>query len=96
MSVNLLVRVLTRHKNVDDGKGTKTISSMMSRFFASGSRKKKSTGRRDHGQSAMMDANTIELVESGPEQIVFNRISDNQTLRCCFDFSDLTASFMEI
>ena len=48
------------------------------------------------GQSAMMDANTIELVESGPEQIVFNRISDNQTLRCCFDFNDLTASFMEI
>ena len=52
MSVNLLVRVLTRHKNVDDGKGTKTISSMMSRFFASGSRKKKSTGRRDHVDSA--------------------------------------------
>ena len=47
-------------------------------------------------QSAMMDANTIELVESGPEQIAFNRISDNQTLRCCFDFNDLTASFMEI
>lgn len=47
-------------------------------------------------QPAMMDANTIELVESGPEQIVFNRISDNQTLRCCFDFNDLNASFMEI
>jgi alpha-glucosidase len=36
------------------------------------------------------------LVESGPEQIVFNRISDNQTLRCCFDFNDLNASFVEI
>ena len=34
---------------------------------------------------------------SGSErQIIFDRISDQQTLRCCFDFDSLTASFEEI
>ena len=47
-------------------------------------------------QPAMMDANTIDMIESNAKQIVFDRISDNQTLRCCFDFTDLTTSFTEI
>ena len=47
-------------------------------------------------QPAMMDANRMSGLSGGPRQIVFDRLSDNQTLRCCFDFDTLTASFEEI
>ena len=47
-------------------------------------------------QPAMMEANHMILLESSDNQIVFDRMSDKQTLRCCFDFDSLTASFEEI
>ena len=47
-------------------------------------------------QPAIMDANEMSAVSGGPGQIVFDRISDQQTLRCHFDFDTLTASFEEV
>ena len=47
-------------------------------------------------QPAMMSANQMSALSGDDSQIVFDRISDTQTLRCCFDFKTLTASFEEI
>ena len=47
-------------------------------------------------QPAMMESNRMSELSGGPRQIVFDRESDSQTLRCCFDFDTLTASFEEI
>ena len=47
-------------------------------------------------QPAMMQANEIAALSGGPTQISFDRVSNKQTLRCCFDFDNLTASFEEI
>jgi alpha-glucosidase len=47
-------------------------------------------------QPALMEANRMSELSGGPHQIVFDRTSDKQTLRCCFDFDTLTASFEEI
>ena len=47
-------------------------------------------------QPAMMDANEMSALSGGPKQIIFDRISEQQTLRCCFDFDTLTASFEEV
>ena len=47
-------------------------------------------------QPAMMDANRMSELSGGPGQIVFDRVSDRQTIRCCFDFDTLTASFEEV
>ncbi len=44
----------------------------------------------------MMESNRMSELSGGPRQIVFDRESDSQTLRCCFDFDTLTASFEEI
>jgi len=46
-------------------------------------------------QPAIMEANTMELINSRDHQIIFDRISNNQSLRCCFDFNTLTTSFSE-
>ena len=46
-------------------------------------------------QPAMMDANTMKQINCGSKQIIFDRISDTQSLRCFFDFETLTASFTE-
>ena len=46
-------------------------------------------------QPAMMDANTMKQIYCGSKQIIFDRISDTQSLRCFFDFETLTASFTE-
>ena len=46
-------------------------------------------------QPAIMAANTMELINSRDHQIIFDRISNNQSLRCCFDFNTLTTSFSE-
>jgi alpha-glucosidase len=47
-------------------------------------------------QSAFMQANTMTKLSGSDRQIIFDRISEQQTLRCCFDFDTLTASFEEI
>jgi len=47
-------------------------------------------------QPAFMSANVISDITGGPRQIIFDRISDQQTLRCCFDFDTLTATFEEV
>ena len=47
-------------------------------------------------QPAMMHANQISDISGGDHQIIFDRICDDQTLRCCFDFTTLTATFEEI
>ncbi|MFK7901678.1 MAG: alpha-amylase family glycosyl hydrolase [Nitratireductor sp.] len=47
-------------------------------------------------QNAIMDANEIELVASDDKTIVFDRKSNQQTLRCSFNFENLTASFEDI
>ncbi|MBM29257.1 MAG: alpha-glucosidase [Halieaceae bacterium] len=47
-------------------------------------------------QPAMMEANQMSEISGGPGQIVFDRISDSQRLRCSFDFRTLTAEFEDI
>lgn len=47
-------------------------------------------------QPAMMTANQMTDVTGDETELVFDRISETQTLRCRFDFKDLTASFEEI
>jgi alpha-glucosidase len=47
-------------------------------------------------QPAMMAANKMTPLSGGKKQIVFDRISDAQVLRCSFDFDKLTASFEEV
>ena len=47
-------------------------------------------------QPAMMHANFMSEVSGGDKQIIFDRVSDQQRLRCCFDLETLTASFEEI
>ncbi len=47
-------------------------------------------------QPAFMHANTMSELTGGATQIVFDRESDQQTLRCSFDFESLTATFEEI
>ena len=47
-------------------------------------------------QPAMMSANQMSALSGDDSQIIFDRISDTQTLRCYFDFKTLTASFEEI
>ena len=47
-------------------------------------------------QPAMMEANRMSEISGGPDQIVFDRISDEPELRCSFDFKALTAEFEDI
>ena len=47
-------------------------------------------------QPAFMTANQMSDISGAAHQIIFDRISETQTLRCCFDFETLTASFEEI
>ena len=47
-------------------------------------------------QPALVCANTMSEVTGGAKQIEFDRISEQQTLRCNFDFESLTAAFEEI
>jgi len=47
-------------------------------------------------QPAFMHANTMSDLSGPAHQIIFDRISDTQTLRCCFDFKALSATFEEI
>lgn len=47
-------------------------------------------------QPAMINANTMSELTGGPKQIIFDRVSEHQTLRCLFDFDSLTAIFEEI
>lgn len=47
-------------------------------------------------QPALTEANKMTALSGGPRQIIFDRIADRQTLRCCFDFDTLTASFEEV
>jgi len=47
-------------------------------------------------QPAMMEANTMTALSGEDHQIIFDRTSTQQTLRCCFDFKALTATFEEI
>ena len=44
-------------------------------------------------QPAMMEANQMSAISGGPDEIIFDRLSDRQSLRCRFDFQALTASF---
>ena len=47
-------------------------------------------------QPAIMGANTMSELSGDAKQIVFDRVSEHQTLRCRFDFEKLTATFEEI
>jgi len=47
-------------------------------------------------QPAFMSTNRVTEVTGGPRHILFDRISDAQTLRCMFDFDTLSASFEEV
>ena len=47
-------------------------------------------------QPAFMSANTMSDISGDAKTIVFDRISDTQTLRCSFDFETLSATFEEI
>ena len=47
-------------------------------------------------QPAMMEANLMSDISGGPDQIIFDRISERQTLRCIFDFAAVTVTFEEI
>jgi alpha-glucosidase len=47
-------------------------------------------------QPAMMQANHMSPITGGPRQIIFDRVSESQTLRCCFDFDELAAGFEEV
>lgn len=46
-------------------------------------------------QPAFMSANTMSELDGDSRTISFDRISEQQTLRCTFDFQSLTASFEE-
>ncbi len=43
----------------------------------------------------MMQANYMTALSGTDGQIIFDRVSDTQRLRCCFDFDHLDASFEE-
>lgn len=47
-------------------------------------------------QPAIMSANQMSKIKGASQQLVFDRISEQQTLRCSFDFESLTATFKEI
>ena len=47
-------------------------------------------------QPAMMQANHMTALSGTKGQIIFDRVSDTQRLRCCFDFDHLYASFEEV
>ena len=47
-------------------------------------------------QPAIISANNMTKPTGGPKQIVFERKTDKQTLRCIFDFEQLIAEFEEI
>ena len=47
-------------------------------------------------QPAMMTANNMSELSGGPREIIFNRISDTQILRCKFDFENVIATFEEV
>ena len=47
-------------------------------------------------QPAMMNANWMSALSGGPRQIIFDRVSPEQVLHCCFDFDTLTASYEDI
>ena len=66
-------------------KNTKSIYSKFSKFLQW--RKK---------QPAMMHANIMSEVSGGPKEIIFDRVSDYQKLRCKFDFEIVKATFEEV
>ncbi len=47
-------------------------------------------------QPAIVDANSMSEISGTSTQIVFDRLSDDQTLRCCFDFESLEVTFQEL
>ena len=47
-------------------------------------------------QPAMMHANIMSEVSGGPKEIIFDRMSDSQKLRCKFDFEMVKATFEEV
>jgi len=47
-------------------------------------------------QPAFMTANQMSLISSADHEIIFDRISPQQKLRCHFDFTALSASFEEV
>ena len=47
-------------------------------------------------QPAMIQANHMSPITGGPRQIIFDRVSESQTLRCWFDFDELAAGFEEV
>ncbi|MBR35498.1 MAG: alpha-glucosidase, partial [Rhodobacteraceae bacterium] len=47
-------------------------------------------------QPAMMTANNMSSITGGPKEIIFDRISKTQILRCKFDFELVKATFEEV
>jgi alpha-glucosidase len=66
-------------------KNTKSVYSRFSKFLKW--RKK---------QPAMMQANIMSEVSGGPKEIIFDRMSAYQKLRCKFDFEMVKATFEEV
>lgn len=80
--------IANKHLNraaIDSASDPKSIYNELSKFLKW--RKK---------QPAMMRANCMLNITGDHKEISFERQSDNQTLRCNFDFDTLTASFQEI
>jgi alpha-glucosidase len=80
--------IADKHLNraaIDSASDPKSIYNELSKFLKW--RKK---------QSAMMTANCMLNIMGDHKEISFDRQSDDQTLRCHFDFDALTASFQEI
>jgi alpha-glucosidase len=44
----------------------------------------------------MMQANIMSEVSGGPKEIIFDRMSSYQKLRCKFDFEMVKATFEEV
>ena len=47
-------------------------------------------------QAAFMTANEMSDLSGSDTEIIFDRVSPTQTLRCVFDFENLTATFKEV
>ena len=47
-------------------------------------------------EPAMMTANNMSSIAGGPAEIIFDRISETQILRCKFDFELVKATFEEV
>ena len=74
-----------KHAALDEVKREKSVYNAYSAFLK---------WRKE--QPALMQANTMSDLSGEAHQIIFDRISETQTLRFCFDFKALTMTFEEV